>query len=262
MTLAFLRARHKKRSQSALFLVKGGAANAAPGLFQVPEMDSAVDAADVQPQWQRLVLIRHSSSDGNGAFEKAGVVPKGRGYEGAGGAGIWIDSDATTADTGAELAVDNTEDDAVGDDGARRRSPVCVSAEKRKQVLLEKGVDPRLHRLGSLRIRRTASRVSKLHAFITSKVLFPQLGKLDDGNVPGTDTPLLRCNRLGRLHRALEIRRENELQCRLLSLSQVRGQPTSLQDAVRSQCRVPRSGIDARNIVDRLAMADQEEVHL
>lgn len=262
MALALLRARHKKRCQSALFLVKGGAANAPAGLFQVPEMNGAVDATDVQDQRQRLVLICHGFRHGHGAFEEAGVVPEGRGDEGAGGTGVWVDRDAASADAGAELTVEDAEDDAMGNNGAGRWTSVNVSAEERKQMLVQKGVDPRLHRLGRLGIRRAASRVSKLHAFITSKVLFSQLGKLDDRNVPGADTPLLRRNRLGRLHRALEIRREDELQCQLLFLSQVRGQPADLQHAMRSQRRIPRPGVDASNVVDRLAMADQEEVHL
>lgn len=263
MALALLRAGHKKRRQSALLLVKGGAANAPTGPFQVPEMNGAVDATDVQYQWQRLVLLCHSFGHGHGAFEEAGVVPDGRGDEGAGGTRVWVDRDAASADAGAELTVEDAEDDAMGDDGARRWSSVDVGAEERKQVLVQKGVDPRLHRLSRLGIRRAAaSRVSKFHAFITSKVLLPQPGKLDDRNVPGADTPLLRRNRLGRLHRALEIRREDELQCQLLSLGQVRGQPAGLEHAVRSQRRIPRPGIDASNVVDRLAMADQEEVHL
>lgn len=120
MTLALLGPRHEKRRQGALLFIKRRAADAASGLFQVLEVDGAVDPPDMQLQRQRLVLVRHCSDHGDCAFEEAGVVPEGRGYEGAGGAGIRIDGDAATADTSADRTVENAEGDAVGDDGARR----------------------------------------------------------------------------------------------------------------------------------------------
>lgn len=149
----------------------------------------------------------------------------------------------------------------MGDNGARRRL-IGLGAEERQQVHIEKSIDPRLHRLGRLRIWRTASRVAKLEALVAPKVLFAQLGKLDDGNVPRADAPLLGRNGIGRLHGALEVGRVDELERRVLAFGEVRGQAADLQHAVRGQARVARSGVDARHVVDRLAMADQEEEHL
>lgn len=262
MTFPLLGPRHKKRRQGALLFIIRSAANAPSSLFQVLEVDGAIDSLNVQPQRQRLVLVSPCTVHGNRAFEEAGVVPERRGYERAGGTGIGVDSDAASADASAKLAVEDAEDDAVGNDGASRRGIIWLGAEKREQALVEKGVDPRLHRLGRLRIRRTSSRVAKLQALVAPKVLFTQLGELDDGDVSRADTPLLGRNRLGRLHGALEVGRVDELERRFLPFGEVRGQPSDLQHAVRGQSRVPRSGVDAGNVVDRLAMADQEEEHL
>ncbi|KAK1238214.1 LOW QUALITY PROTEIN: hypothetical protein MKX08_002793 [Trichoderma sp. CBMAI-0020] len=73
--------------------------------------------------------------------------------------------------------------------------------------------------------------------------------------------PLLGRNGLGRLDGALQVGRVDELE-RLRPLGEVRGQAADLQRAVRRQARVARSGVDARHVVDRLAMADQQEEHL
>lgn len=262
VTFSLLRPRHKKGIQGALLFIICSAANAASSLFQVLEVDGAIDSLDMQLERQRLVLVRPGTIHRNGAFEEAGVIPERWGYERAGGTGIGVDSDAASADAGAELTVEDAEDDAVGNNGARRRSLIRLGAEKREQALVDECIDPRLHRLGRLRIRRTASRVAKLQAFVAAKVLFAKLGELDDGNVSRADTPLLRRNRLGRLHSALEVGRVDELERRVLPFSEVRGQPSNLQHPVRGQPRVPRSGVDASNVVDRLAMADQEEEHL
>lgn len=260
VTFSLLRPRHKERRQCALLLIVCSAANASSSLFQVLEVDGAVDSLDMQLELQRLVLVCSRTVYGNGAFEEAGVIPERRGYERDGGTGIGVDSDAASADAGAELAVEDAEDDAVRDDGARRRL-VGLGAEERQQMPIKKGVDPRLHRLGRLRIRRTAARVAKLEALVAPKVLFTQLGELDDGNVPRADALLLGRNGVGRLHGALQVRRADELY-RNRPFSKVRGQAVDLQHAVRRQPRVAQSGVDARHVVDRLAMADQEEEHL
>lgn len=262
VTFSLHRPRHEKRRQGALLSIIRSAANASSSLFQVLEVNGAVDSLDMQLERQRLVLVCTCTVYRNCAFEEAGVIPEWRGYERAGGTGIGIDSDAASADAGAELAVEDAEDDAVGDDGACRRRIIGLGAEEREQALVEKGVDPRLHRLGRLGIRRTASRVAKLETLVAPKVLFTQLGQLDDGNVSRADALLLLRNRLGRLHGALEVGRVDELERRILPFGEVRGQPLDLQHAVRGQCRVPQSGVDASNVVDRLAMADQEEEHL
>lgn len=262
VTFPLLGPRHKKRRQGALLFIIRSAANASSSLFQVLEVNGAIDPLNVQLERQRLVLVSPRTVHGNRAFEEAGVVPERRGDERAGGTGIGVDSDAASADAGAKLAVEDAEDDAVGNDGAGRRGIIRLGAEERQQALVKKGVDPRLHRLGRLGIRRASSRVAKLQALVAAKVLFAELGELDDGNVARADTPLLGRNRLGRLHGALEVGRVDELERRILPFGEVRGQPSDLQRAVRGQSRVARSGVDAGNVVDRLAMADQEEEHL
>lgn len=81
VTFSLLRPRHKERRQSALLFIVRSAANASSSLFQVLEVDGAVDALDMQFERQRLVLVCACTVECDGAFEEARVIPERRGYE-------------------------------------------------------------------------------------------------------------------------------------------------------------------------------------